>query len=240
MIIRRFYLDVDEDSSRYDDVQVVLYVQQIWVYVTEAEANTVKVIYESSHDPKQREDRLNKATAGYLADVAMHEIVLQEFWKTGTSFPIAKAGDVLADFNEKLNRMLSDQIVMAGERAGIPSALAGPISGIMTNYVLDGISGSLEKMSMAFQAIGLAVGLLTAQPTLIVACAKDLEPSVIKLALEQSAEELISQYYHNLAVNLNRALESLETRSVSGLKSHGEIKKAAKPYNSAKGPTALS
>jgi hypothetical protein len=185
-------MNAEQIDYEYDNTQTALYVQQVMICITEVEETTVRAAYESSHDPTEQADKLNEAAATYLTDVATHRILSEKFWKTETSFPLARAGDVVADFNEKLNKILSAQIAAIANWASAPSVMAGPITGIATDYVLSPISGPLEHMSMAFQATGLAVALLTGQPTLAIPCAKSLGVSAIKLCVEHCIKELIS------------------------------------------------
>lgn len=192
LIHRRFYLDPDGGRA-------TLYVEQTWICITEEDARKICITeedarnaqdaFERSPHPQDQADRLKQAVGAYLTDSTMH--IFQSCWKTDTQLSLLEAGKAIADFNEKLNNILEDQIKTIGTWSGVPTAIDQPIAGIAANYFLRDFSGPLKKMSIAFEATGLAVGLHAGQPKLAIECAKGLAHDVIETMVNKYVDNLI-------------------------------------------------
>ncbi|MFZ0273619.1 MAG: hypothetical protein WAL34_17420 [Acidobacteriaceae bacterium] len=201
VIRRRFYIH-DNCHIDSENAEVQLIAREDWICITEPEAESLKIWFDSSDRRSEQSGRLPDATAAYLSDSLTNEILRTQFWVTSSAFPVAQAGQAVAVFNDRLNEFFADQVKVISLETGTPILLADVVSGITAELVLEPIEKPLMSIRLVFEAIGLAAGILTSQPALMISCAKALAHYEIQNIVEHTIGGLVLETTtpeHNLA-----------------------------------------
>jgi hypothetical protein len=178
-ILRRTFCLVRVEK-REDQELVQLYLRRDLIRITEAEVDSAKRKGEEPGSEEEKQQGLNDAVFSWMADELTHPILETRFWVSDMSFPIAAAGDAVADLNQGLNDLLTQRAESFAEWAGGPIVLDGPVAGITANLVLEPIAEPLTKISEVFWTAGLVIAFTTGNLVLAIGCAKALAKEVIK------------------------------------------------------------
>jgi len=165
---------------------------QEWIRISDGSA-AAEAIREIHRSPV---DQIQKATSDYLAAETTRRMLgpteMKQAWSTPLSpFSPASMADAITAFNDKLDELLTNDMKQLASLGGITSGGVDIISGISTNLLLHPISEPLERGAKVLELIGLAVGLLTSQPWLAIACAKDLARQELTSLLAQTIDKIL-------------------------------------------------
>lgn len=165
-----------------------------------------------------------------MADTSTHPILESHFWVPDTRFPIEQAGQVVADFNQGLNDLLTHGGVFVAEWTGVPSPLDGVVAGISANFVLAEPEELLRNTSEVFWVVGLMAGLATGNIALAVGCGKALAKDVIKSAVTKTVRNLLdparttASEGHDAATTKQRTVCDTKTERLSPI-TFGDVMK---------------
>jgi hypothetical protein len=135
-------------------------------------------------DHDERLKRIREAAADYTTD-KLDELLGgnrldTELWMSANSFPPASALQVITDVNDRLNEGLTDILRNASVGAGSPAVVADVGTGIAADLDLAPIAEPIRVATKTIELAGLAIGVITCQPHLAVACGKALAHGEIR------------------------------------------------------------
>jgi hypothetical protein len=129
-------------------------------------------------DHDERLERVREAAADYATDKLDQRLggsrLDADLWMSKNSFPPAIAVQVMTDVNVRLNERLADTLRDAAVRAGSPGVVADVGAGMAADFALAPFAKPIRQVTRTIELAGLAVGVITCQPHLAMACAKAL------------------------------------------------------------------
>jgi len=129
-------------------------------------------------DHDERLERVREAAADYATDQLDKRLggsrLDTGLWMSENSFPPAIAVQVMTDVNVRLNEGLARTLRNAAVSAGSPAVVADVGAGIAADFALAPVAKPIRQATRTIELAGLAIGVITCQPHLAMACAKAL------------------------------------------------------------------
>jgi hypothetical protein len=160
------------------------------------QVRAIPILLRSSRDLTELLERLREAAVDYFASQIDEQLLgtalNTDDWDPSGTFVVADGAQLIASVSEKLNKAISDSINIVGRRAGAPPLAAEIGGGVTANFLLDPIEKPVHAVTGIIELAGVAVGLLTCHPELVMACVKVLAHDMMHSEIDHLISKMLS------------------------------------------------